>query len=29
MGNSLSRDTPSWEIKKLLADREVPKEEKI
>lgn len=29
MGNSLSRDTPSWEIKKLLADREVPKEETI
>lgn len=29
MGSSLSRDTPSWEIKKLLANGEVPKEETI
>lgn len=29
MGNSLSRDTLSWEIKKLLADREVSKERTI
>lgn len=28
MGNSSSGDTLSWEIKALLADREVSKEEK-
>jgi len=29
MVNSSSRDTLSWEIKKLLADREVSKEEAV
>lgn len=29
MGNSSPRDTLSWEMKKLLADREVSEEETI